>query len=83
MTEEERWRAEAMWIAPDFYFHSVEQVAFVEGYLQACRVRSKEKQEEIERLKDACRMALRFGTFHQINEELEAKKFIEGVLKAK
>jgi hypothetical protein len=40
-------------------------------------------REEIERLKDACRMALRFGTFHQINEELEAKKFIEEVLKAK
>jgi len=52
---------------------------YSKGYLRACKVR----QEEIERLKEACHKALRFGTFHQINEELEAKKFIEEVLKAK
>ena len=78
---EERWEEECMdcwnkkypYRSPDGY------TDFLDGYLQACRKR----QEEIERLKDACRMALRFGTFHQINEELEAKKFIEEVLKAK
>ena len=52
MSEEEKWKMEAIWLAPDFYLHSIEQVAFIKGYLQACKVRQEEGRKEIERLKD-------------------------------
>jgi hypothetical protein len=62
----------------DTRYKHVQGWALKEVYLAA----RQKGEEERERLREACRIALRLGTFHQVNEEQQAKKLIMKALEA-
>ena len=66
MSEEEmKWKEEAIELAPEFYLYSIEQIAFIKGYLQACKVR----EEEIDR-----RVIEAVDKLHEAEKEIDQKE---------